>query len=258
MSNSSIEQQFTLPSKGVLYDKEIGDITVKSMTTKEEKLIYSGGAAINQKIDTLIKRCVEGLPEGLTVYDLLDADRLFLIFKIRQLSFGSKYTIPVNCESCGNVYNHTTDLNALEVTYYEGNEKEPFEITLPNSGVTIGYKMLRGKDENAIYQFRKRENNRKKNSLGDEAYEYSLARRITHIDEKEVDVMDTLEFVKDMVTMDSSAFRNDIEKNTAGINFDIEIECPQCGYLFETYLRLTSAFFRTERSKDKKHFATTI
>jgi hypothetical protein len=247
-SESSVMCAVELPSKGRLYEGKIpgGKLNVRAMTAREEKLIYGGKGNISEKMEMLLSSCVQ-LPSAFSPSDLLISDRFFLLIKIRLISFGSEYPIQVRCPDCDNQFIKNFDLTELNVKTYDNNEEkaEPFLVTLPVAGKTIGLKILRGKDENAIHKYAKGRG--VKEEVGDPAYTYSLARSIVSFDQKPISQIDALQLVEKLVSRDTMELRHALEENDCGVDTDISLECPKCSFLIETRLPVTEEFFRPKR-----------
>lgn len=249
-TDSTVSSVITLPSRGHLYDGKIpgGKVAARSTTAKEEKLLYGGRGAVGEKINTLISRCLD-LPEGMTPADMLVNDRTFAFIKIRMLSFGGDYPLVVRCADCTEQFNHNFDLTSLEVFRYDENEQreEPFQVKLPISGKTVGFRLLRGRDEEAIYKYEKQKKARKGRSLEDDSYTYSYSRRVVSVDGEKLDQSDALSFIENLVSQDLMELRYAIEDQERGIDLNLQIECPFCGFLNEILMPWTDQFFRPKR-----------
>ncbi len=87
----------TLPSMGFAgYSKEI---RIRAFTFEDEKILRGiQNANQGDKVITqLISRCVEGVD----VADLTIFDKTFLLFKLREISYGDEYNIEGECGGCG-------------------------------------------------------------------------------------------------------------------------------------------------------------
>lgn len=248
--SSSVASMVTLPSRGYLYEGKLpeGKVKLRSTTAKEEKLLYGGRGAVGEKINVLLSRCMD-LPSGFTPTDMTLGDRMFCIIKIRMLSFGASYPIMARCADCQEQFRHEIDMTDLEVTYYPEDEEfeEPFKVSLPMSGKTVGFRCLRGRDEDAIYKFEKQKKAKGARQLEDDSYTYGMARRIVSIDDEKVDQMAALRFVESMVSKDSMEFRFATEEKDCGIDTELTIECPYCSFLNRLIMPFNDEFFRPKR-----------
>ena len=108
----------TLPSGGVA--------TLRPITFEEEKQILS---LSNKGVDpsmVLLDACVSDIDKS----DILLVDKIYLLFKLRELSFGSVYKFIVGCPSCHAENNISVDLNDMPVVSMEDMGRE-VEIDLP-------------------------------------------------------------------------------------------------------------------------------
>src|SRR5207244_2426984 len=126
-----LRKEVVLPSRGKPYP---GDEVafVSPMTAREEKLLagLTKASQFNDVIDEIVTRC---LTYGTSVKELLSADWLYLLFKIRENSYGDDYGFKVTCPRCGEEYGKTIKLSEIPVRYLEEDWKEPFGDVLPIS-----------------------------------------------------------------------------------------------------------------------------
>lgn len=249
-TDSSISAVLILPSKGYLYDGKLegGKVVARSTTAKEEKLLYGGRGHVGDKINTLLSRCLD-LGGKISPNDMLVGDRLFCLIKIRMLSFGADYPVMVRCGDCGEQFRHELSLTELEVNTYEeeDNVSEPFEVTLPHLGKKVGFRCLRGFDEDAIHKYQQQLRAKSRRSNEDNTYIYTTARRIVSLDGEKLSQLDASEFVESLVSKDLMELRFAIEEKECGVNTEVRIECPHCAFLNELIMPFTDEFFRPKR-----------
>ena len=114
--------QVRLPSNGPLYADKYkcdGTLTIYPILLETEiefARIANEDKDIYKAILLLFQKCVKGIsdPQVLTL-----TDKLFVLYKIRELSFGIKYTVDANCEKCKKKNRLTLDLTSLPVKYKE-------------------------------------------------------------------------------------------------------------------------------------------
>lgn len=71
-------------------------VSLKPITFEEEKLLINSSNAKQDPLDILISRCVTIDGDD----DLLFIDKVYLLFKLRQISFGNEYKFRIACPSC--------------------------------------------------------------------------------------------------------------------------------------------------------------
>ena len=79
MSASKYETTVNLPSKGLLYEDIPEEITLRAITTNDEKMLY--GSTSGNAFSKVIKSCIVS-PENVDVGDLLPFDEQFLMLKL--------------------------------------------------------------------------------------------------------------------------------------------------------------------------------
>ena len=135
--------QVDLPSKGKFYSNFTG-ATVTALTYQEEERILNSKGQGSEIINMLIGSCVAGV----TVSELLTMDKLFLLMKIRELSYGSEYQFPIACPNCKKEIVTILELdNQFEVKEVPDDLTNPRKIKLPRLGVTAEVVFPRSRDE---------------------------------------------------------------------------------------------------------------
>jgi len=140
-SKSSIDQIVELPSRGIGYPDKKGKVTIRTMTFDDEKAL-SESTPDQDVVNLMLERCVEGID----VDDLYSPDKLFLLFKIRELSFGTSVKVSGPCTNCSVVNHLDVDLTQLNVEYADEDFKDPKNVSLPDLGKTIELKIPRSQD----------------------------------------------------------------------------------------------------------------
>lgn len=236
-----------LPSGGVLYDGAYknGMVEVRPMTTKEESILYSDGDTLAQ-LNKILNRCVPN-PE-IDLMEFLLQDRFAMFIYLRTFSYGSKYDIPFACSGCGYKKTITIDLmEDLSIKKMDEDAEEPFEADLPQSGHYIHFRLLRGKDEAMISKKAKRIMLQSMDE-GDPSSIYRLALAIVGVDGVEMPNFEQkVEFVENLIPMDSNALRMAIEDVEGKIDTTVYQECPSCGLTNEFGMPFTAEFFRPSR-----------
>lgn len=115
MATSTIQETFTLPSKGQIYDKPINpEITLRSMTTMDELKRLSPSDLPYKNMCELIDDCIVGKTE-LSSYDMCIGDYQFLLHKLRIATYGTDYNMVVQCPNCASVEEKVFNLEELEI-----------------------------------------------------------------------------------------------------------------------------------------------
>jgi hypothetical protein len=146
----------TLPSKGLVYSEtsplSSGEIEMRYMSAKDEDILTNinfikQGTAVDKLLKSLIVSPID-------IDDLITGDKNAILFAARILGYGKDYDIKFRNESTGKDENYTVDLTTLKEkelneTLFEKGKNE-FNFILPQSKVTITFKLLSANDEAKI------------------------------------------------------------------------------------------------------------
>ncbi len=238
----------SLPSKGWFYAPESplasGQIELKMMTAKEEDILTSKNL-INKNIvlDKLLESVV--IDKTIKLDDMLVCDRNAVFFAIRRLAYGDIYDATLTCGRCGKENAVSIDLAKLDNKpfnfdkYPKGENK--FTFQLPHTGVTLTYKLLTKKDENAI--------DAQLTGLSKVSKDISrevttrLAFVITSVDGDESRPR-IVKFVNDeLQARDSLAFRKHARDNMPDLDTTFDFVCTHCGLERKEETPLGVSFF---------------
>jgi hypothetical protein len=245
----------TLPSKGYLYGEKLpgGDLRVKPISGREEKLLAGSSTSQEEIVSQILQRCI--VDSAITPDEMLVGDRFYLLMTLRANSYGAEYGFQYRCESCRLQFRHSIDITEdLELKEFEEGVEEPFKVTLPRSGDSVGFRLLRGKDEKAVQKnsdshYQKMQGD----DVGDPAYNYRPARQIQYINEQKFGQASTfnqaITYLENMVGEDSMFLREEMNEVDVGINIMIDINCPRCGAQEEISLPFGPEFFRPRRKR---------
>lgn len=94
-SDAAIEVE--LPSECRIYDlPDPGSpITIRPMTFEDEKIVVSHKKS-QDPTNIILERCVTNVRVG----DLLSMDKLYLLLKLREISYGDEYNTLLICNHC--------------------------------------------------------------------------------------------------------------------------------------------------------------
>jgi hypothetical protein len=141
-SNAAIEVE--LPSENRLYnleDKEM-PITLRPMTFEDEKHLVSTNDN-EDPINIILQRCITNVK----IPDLLPMDKLYLIMKLREISYGDDYNTLLVCQHCKAENPTTVKLSTLNVNPVPDDFEEPIVIELESIKKTAKLRLPRVKDE---------------------------------------------------------------------------------------------------------------
>jgi hypothetical protein len=215
---------FTLPSGT--------EIELREMTGAEESLLTNrrlmkDGEAVNQ----VLKNCLVRLADKTDitpkdVLDLLSGDRLFILVKIRQISFGDEVDLALTCPNrdCGESTDVRINLDELEVTPY-GSERD-FIFELPRSKKVVLFGLLDGHMEKRLA------------ALKEPSIHSAMLMRVKEIDGKAPNKNSLME----LPAFDLTALRAEMQRVDGGIDTTIHTTCSSCGARIVTRLEAEPAF----------------
>jgi len=121
------------------------EATLRPITFEEEKQILSLAKKGVDPSMVLLDNCVTDIDKS----DILLVDKIYLLFKLRELSFGSVYKFIVECPSCKQENRISIDLNDMPVVSMEDLGRE-VEVELPMCKKKAVVKLASVNDEKYI------------------------------------------------------------------------------------------------------------
>lgn len=237
-------EKVTLPTMGLLDEAIPEEVTIRPISTKEEKLIY--GSNNEKALDAVIRNCVVE-PSDLDIEAMTTVDKHFLLMKLRILTYGTEYHAKYKCPECdAPAAEFKIDLDEFEVNYLPDDFQEPFEFELPVSGDIIGIKILRGKDITAVEKASKKLQKKLPNYQGDPAYILRMAQYIQQINGETLPSVKKQEYVESLHGRDSAYFWHKVNSIEIGYDTTVQAACPnpRCGEDVEFSMPMTAEFFR--------------
>ena len=245
--DSVIYEEFELPSKGKIYNREVKPIVkLRSMTTNEEM------KRLNPSTDRAYKNMAEILDDcmmediGISAYDLCIGDYQFLIHKLRVVTHGKDYPLECKCPYCLSTTEETIDLDEMPVKKYTDKLLDCLEFELPKTKKHIKLRMQTPRllDDIAVNvkDFKKRA----PSFSGDPAFLFTLKSLIEEIDGERPDPITIENWIRQLPMADANYLIKKSDKLMEGIGLetDLEVTCPICGLTYIAPFRVTQEFFR--------------
>ena len=219
--------EFNLPSLGKPYENYNSDVIgIRPLRFSDEKNIqqHALGDRALDGLNLILASCLQG-PEYL---ELTLPDKLFALFKLRQLSYGSEYPLESTCEKCSHKNQIKFELSSMEVNYLENSINEITNVYLPDSKKNAIVGILRTKDENAMAEI--------KDVI------HSLPSYVKSIEGiSDINVI-TL-FLEGTTVKDVGVIRSAIFNPTYGIAQDSEYVCEKCMEKNDLTVSVNANFF---------------
>ena len=240
-------QEITLPSRGLL-NPEIpeGKVVQRCMMVADQKILSGSTQSAGSALTNLLKATTT-TPSDLDVDNLTLADTMYLLFKLRVLSYGKNYTFMTRCPVCSKKIEVNIDLSELPVQTLEDDFTEDLVVELPHRGDTVYTKVITNGDLEYIAKESKR---RKKRNPNDDS-EYIL--RIVHSIQKIVlkkdkstltNPIDIENYINSLTDLDAQTIIATRDSVAFGIAPSIEYVCPECKSDIDVSLQFSGDFFR--------------
>jgi hypothetical protein len=217
-------QVVDLPSKGKFY-REGANVVVSPLTFEdEERILHSKGKGADI-INLIIDKCVKGVNIG----ELLQIDKLFLLMKVREVSYGSIYKFTLACPACAEEIRTEIDVaKDLNVNYLPDDIEDPRVMDLPKLGVEAVVRFPRNKEESLLTDA--------------EGFAKNLYRFVISIDGV-TDPVFVAKAIKRMHIVDVKTIVSEINKGEFGLDPRFTFECPSCGHNAMMEVPLDASFF---------------
>lgn len=213
-----------LPSECRVYKLEDpgAPVTVRPMTFEDEKALISAKKG-EDPVNLILQRCTTNVQ----VADLLAMDKLFLIMKLREISYGDDYNTLLICSHCSAENPTTVKLSNLNVNPVPDDFEDPVTVTLPTLKKEAKVRLPRVRDEKMM--------------SNPEAALDQLWRFVTEID-GHTDKSIIAPVVDKLPLRDVRTILNAI-KTDFGVDTKIKFQCNSCGGVTVVDLPIDSNFF---------------
>lgn len=246
MSNFTIAEEFTIPSKGLVYNPKISPVMrLKSMTTQHEMQRLSRTERPYKPMCEIIDDCFVEKP-GISSYDMCLADYQYLLLQLRIATYGPRYEIQTSCPYCASVSEDTVMLPDMEVKFCDPQDLSSIlTFELPKTKKTIKLRLQTPRMLDEVTVQNKELQKKSKGKALDSAFLYNIMSLIELIDGREYDPIEKENFVRNLPMMDTNYIIKKSEKlvESFGVNTEINRTCPFCGLDYTSTFRVTSEFF---------------
>lgn len=215
---------FTLPSG---LEAELREMTGAEESLLTNRRLMKGGEGVNQVLRNCLVRLGDKTEIALKdVLDLLSGDRLFLLVKLRQISFGDEVDLTLGCpaKDCGEATDVHIALDDLEVMPY-GTERE-FIFELPRKKKPVIFTLMDGHMEKRLA------------SLKDPNLHSAMLMRVKEIDGK----APNRNSLAELPAFDLNALRAEMQRVDGGIDTTVHTVCASCGARIVTRLEAEPPF----------------
>lgn len=242
----TIANEYTLPSEGKVYDKEINpQFKLRSMTTAEEMKRLNHSERQYKAMAEIIDEClVDDI--GISAYDLCIADYQFMLHKLRIVTYGPKYKIESTCPYCGTLNPAVLNLESLTVKPFNEEEfKKCIQFTLPSTKKELKLRVQTPRILDEVSYRAKEERRKNPNLVGDPAFLFTLENLIDTIDGVKPEQFRLTPFIQKLPMLDTNYILRSAQKlnNSFGLDSKLVHVCNVCGLDYGSNFRTTAEFF---------------
>ena len=242
----TIANEYTLPSRGKVYDREVTpQFKLRSMTTAEEMRRLNHSDRQHKNMAEIIDTClVDSI--GISAYDLCVADYQYMLHKLRTVTYGPNYKLESRCPYCSSLNRDVINLEDLKVDIFDEEEfKKCTEFVLPSTGKRIKLRVQTPRMVDDV-AFRVKEERRKNPGfVGDPSFLFTLESLIDTIDGVKPEQFRLAPFIQKLPMMDTNYILKSAQKlnNSFGLDSKLIHVCNVCGLEYTSNFRTTSEFF---------------
>ena len=246
MSNYTISENITLPSNGEVYEfNVVPNIKLRSMTTAEEMQRLSNTNSAYKNLCDIIDACMVENP-GISSYDMIIGDYVFLLYQLRIITYGSEYKTGSVCPFCGSTVVDTFNLDDLIVNKFDEKVLALKEFDLPVCGSHVEIKFQTPRIVDRINQQIKDFRSKAQTITYDPTILFTMKNLIEKIDGKKPNPLTVEDWIKNLSMKDTNLILQYCDKlnNSIGVETKLYTTCNICGLDYESSLRITQEFFR--------------
>lgn len=244
-TNYTITESYILPSKGLVYDREVDpEVSLRSMTTADEMRRLAPTETPYKVMSEIIEGCMIKKP-NIKVYDMCIGDYQYLLHRLRVVTYGPDYKMQIRCLNCGEISDSVANLDDLEVLTYDESIQDLLKIHLPVSDKDIELRLQTPRILDEIETKSKELKRKIKDKSVDPSILYTIQSLIKKVDGQTLTPTQLEEFVKKLPMRDTNYLLQTANKlnRKLGVDTSIVCKCSQCGYDNPTTFRITSEFF---------------
>jgi hypothetical protein len=231
-----------LPSKGVYYPNKKERVKISYLNASDENILTSMNLLESgEMFDVLLDRKI--LDRDLRPADMLDGDRVALLFWLRATGYGAIFPLKLTDPTTRQSFDYDVDLTQLQYkeNLLETDESGECTFTLPISKKLVKFKFLTSGELAKIIK----DDSDRQAKLGKRAFSSLLTNKLS-AQIREIDQIrdkgQIAQFVDQMSVGDSSALRKYISDHEPGLNLEIEVTAPS-GTRFQSKVNITAEFF---------------
>ena len=245
MSDYIISENYTLPSGGKLYKEDVNPhIAIRSMTTADEMRRTAHSDLAYANLCKVIDDCLVEKP-GISSYDMCIGDYVFLLHRLRIVTYGKEYKLSTICPICGKQHNTKFNLDELKVNEYTEELDKYLSIELPISKKKLALNVMTPRILDSISVEQEKLRDRLNDPDGEYTMQLTLSALIDKVDGATLNPIAKETFVKSLPMMDTNYILKCSEKinEKVGIDTSIHLKCTKCKAKYDSHFRINGEFF---------------
>jgi len=205
-----------------------------------DKKLMKGGKALDKILHSCVMEIDGEKPSESEIIDLFSTDRVFLLVRIRQASYGDiieNADLLCTNRNCGAKNPIDVDMSQFPLKPAENTDTDVTYSCILPSGTKVVYRDMTGRDEAKMAKF-------------DEAELLTVAMMLrlvsVTVDGKTLHPNDHKRWLKGLPVRERALLRKDMEANQVGLNTTITVKCVECGTEIKTRAETLQSFFFPE------------
>jgi len=226
------------------------DVALRKLRGCDEALLYDASVTGAELVTRLLHSCVVSIgsfsPVEPALFDqLTSADRNYLLYELRRITFGDDWLAVYACPACETIVRRTEDLSSFVVRRLaDGEAPRDVEVELEDGyqdrgGVThrrIVARLPRGGDEAFVARFADADLFQARDAL--------LVRCIRQFGTLSRAALEGYgaKILRELTLGDRQRLQRALTDATPGVEFQRSVSCPECGMEFEAVADITDFF----------------
>ena len=240
--SSALTETVKMPSRGKISGIP-EEIVIKAIQRKDKKKML-----MSETDDVLLSLLQSSIvsTQNFNVYNLLPFESMYLLYRLRVLTYGGDYTFKESCPHCKHVNEINMNLSDIPIIEVPDNFKLIFDIPpLPISGMQLKCKLL---TEGELAKLNKKAKEIRDNT-GNKAVDIDLlweARIVSINGNSKLAPIEIEQILDEMNDYDSEYFMEYYNKYAGnyGLQTEISYICDKCGNKVESNMPSIYTFFR--------------
>lgn len=234
-----------LPSHGKFYqdsdDENLrkGFVALTPMSLADEEILTNKAYLKNgSTFRVLYDTC---MASNYPAQKLLSFDATYMMYALRNITYGDDYKFKVTCADCEKEFEHTMNLSDIVWKEFDESTEDVRVINLPKSKFTVTMPLSRLGDEERL-EFLKKQNANNPFATETVLTFVNKTQSIKDPNGNEINPADWIEFYHELPGMDKSTINKAFED--AVNQPEVMCTCPHCGNAIKMDVPITADFFR--------------